>query len=101
MPHNDELSWDALCAKMSSLGDASVNNLTINRGSNRWWTVFKDGRSDADIATALGGGATAAKVAEVTAFFLAFKETYDFVNDVAGPVQGDRLADIRKFLTGR
>ena len=101
MVHVDEITWDSLTARMASIGGPVLNALTDGRAANRWWTAFKDGRSDADIATALGGGATASKVAQATSFFVALKDTYDFINDVASPAQGDRLADWRKFVTGR
>lgn len=76
---------------------ATVVIRTLNEALERYmeWQTFRAARSDADIATELGR--TESEVAELDACFSAFKEIYDFANNVASPTQGDRYYSMRVF----
>jgi hypothetical protein len=59
------------------------------------WQTFRESRSNADIAADLGK--TEPEIADLDSCFAAFKEIMDFVDNVASPVQGDRLYSLRRF----
>jgi hypothetical protein len=81
--------------------DAEMNAREVIRDLNKAleaytdWQTFRASRTDAEIATALGK--TESEIADLDSCFAAFKEIYDFANNVASPTQGDRLYSMRRF----
>ena len=95
MTYNADLNWSELSkdAAVHARQLQGVMRDALNAYDE--WQNFRNSRDNATIATALGR--TTAEVAEMDSCFSAFKEIYDFANNVASPSQGDRLFSMRKF----
>ena len=98
-----ELKWQEIVRAAEQRGRNLMIALRDANHVNDEWLSFKDGRGDAVLATYFdtgnGGrpGTVASDVADLKQVFESFKDVYDFCNNVASPVQGDRFADWRKF----
>ena len=70
---------------------------TLNEALEKYmdWQTFRAGRTNAQIAVALGRDE--ADIAALDSCFSAFKEMYDFANNVASPSQSDRYYSMRLF----
>ena len=95
MTYNADKTWDDLSATASSGSADMINVLYSGENLYQEWLSFSAGRTNAQIATALSR--TETEVAEMGAAFAAFKEIYDFANNVASPSPGDRFFSMRKF----
>jgi len=61
------------------------------------WLNFRDGRTDSDIATAVGSPAVTGWITDLRLAYKAMDEIYEFATNVASPAQGDRLDAFRKY----
>lgn len=95
MIYDPDMTWADLEGKAQREARSLLNGLKNGREVYREWLSFRDGRSDATIATALSK--TEAEITDLRKCFLAMDEIWDFADNVASPIQGDRLADLRKF----
>ena len=95
MPYDPDMTWSNW-VQVAQIGAHELLR-QINAGVNTYdeWQTFRAARSNADIATALGK--TEGEVADMDSCFAAFKEIYDFADNVASPTQGDRLYSMRMF----
>ena len=96
MPYDAEVNFLGLAADVEAKAKNLMHSSREARAAYRRWLKFRNGRTDADIATALSR--TEAEVTDVRLAYKAFNESHDFLSDVAGPVQGDRFAIWRKFI---
>lgn len=93
-------TWDDLSEALSI---ASENlRAAATRGLEEYeeWELFADGRSVSNIQADLVVEKTGLVNGDVTKMkdaFESFKDVYDFMNNVASPVQGDRFAELRQF----
>ena len=95
MAYNAELTWDELVKILASTCRNEIQQLEVGLREYNEWQSFRAGRTNAAIATALSK--PEADIANMDAAYSAFKETYDFANNVASPAQGDRLYSMRLF----
>lgn len=95
MTYNADLTWADLVTSLQNTGRNFSTSVREALNQYNEWQSFRAGRTDAAIATALGR--TAAEIADMDAAFAAFKVTHDFLDNVAGPVAGDRFFALRKF----
>ena len=89
--------WNDLVLQAVPLARRMIQTLNEGEEIYQWWQSFRDSRTDAAIATALGGTVTEADVAALSAVFDSVKECHDFANNVASPTQGDRFFQWRQF----
>jgi hypothetical protein len=92
MPYTE--TWGSLTGKAEQHARSTIRILNENLEAYNDWQTFRGGRSNADIATALG--VTETDVANMDACFSAFKAIYDHANNVS-PSQGDRFYAMRIF----
>lgn len=94
MAYNGDLTWGDLAYKAGQYAQNMIS--TLNESFNQYneWQSFRAGRTNAQIATALGK--TETEIAEMDACFAAMKELYDYANNQT-PSQGDRFYSMRKF----
>ena len=103
MTYNADVQWDDLVKSASLRGKQIMAALREAKDARAEWNSFRDGRSDATLATYFdtGGGGrpgtVEADVADLKQTFQSFGDTHDFCDNVASPVQGDRFSDWRKF----
>ena len=103
MTYNADVQWAELDTAVSQTSRVLMLAMRVGLEKRKDWDSFANGRSDSTLATYFdtGGGGrpgtTTADVADMRQAFVAFSEVYDFCNDVASPVQGDRFDDWRKF----
>lgn len=96
MSYNDDLTWDALSRDAQNAGRQLKTALLGGLEAYNEWQSYRAGRTNADIATALGAPVTEAWVVDLDSAFSAGKELYDYADNQT-PSQGDRLYSIRKF----
>ena len=103
MTYNADMQWDELAILARNSSNRIISTLREIKDARAEWNSFRDGRSDATLATYFdtgGGGRSGTVEADVAALksvFTSFGDTFDFCDNVASPVQGDRFADWRKF----
>jgi len=94
MTYNDDLTWTDLSKIAGQQAADLISTLTDGLNNYNEWQSFRAGRSNTDIATALGK--TDTQIAEMDACFSAIKELYDAANNVL-VAQSDRFYSMRKF----
>lgn len=94
MDYAGTLTWDELVQNLTNHSRNLRSNLYALLEEYNEWQRFRAGRTNAVIAIALA--VTETQVAEMDAAFAAFKEIFDFTNNVA-PSQGDRFFSLRQF----
>jgi hypothetical protein len=95
MAYDPDTGW-SVWSRQAEMGAREViDKLTRHIEVYNEWQTFREGRSDSDIASAMGR--TETEVADLDSCFAAFKEIYDFADNVASPTQGDRLYSMRRF----
>jgi len=103
MTFDKDMTWDDLARLAQQRSRAVINALNEAKLAQEEWNSFREGRTDAVLATYFDSGngsrpgTTAAEVAELKKVFTSFKDVYDFCDNVASPVQGDRFADWQRF----
>jgi hypothetical protein len=95
MPYDPDTGWSNWAREAEIHSREMINRLTLSVEAYNEWQTFRAARSNATIATDLGK--TETEIADLDAAFAAFKELYDFANNVASPTQGDRLYSMRRF----
>ena len=95
MTYNGDHTWASLSGEAGRVARQLQGYLRESQATYDEWQNFLAGRTDAEIVTFLGRSET--EIAEMHACYTAFKECYDFANNVASPVQGDRFYSMRKF----
>ena len=94
--YNAEMAWADVLSQASNAAGGAESYLYSGLRAYDNWQSFRAGRTNAQIATDLGGTATEAKVAEVDSMYAALKALYDYASNQT-PVQSDYLFSIRKF----
>lgn len=94
MAYDGDQTWDDLVGDLSVKARNFVHNLLLYHEAYNDWQTFRDGRTDAQIATALSRAT--ADVADLDAAYAAFKDLHDLANNVV-VAQGDRLFALRHF----
>jgi hypothetical protein len=103
MSYDKDKQWDEIVKTLQQKARALMNALREAKAAQEEWNSFRDGRSDAVLTTyfdsVAGGrpGTVEADVTELKQAHTSFKDAFDFCDNVASPVQGDRFADWRKF----
>lgn len=104
MTYVKDKTWAELASEATAAGTTAREALIHAKEAYEEFIRFRDGRSDATIAADLTAlqptGAptiTAAMVADLSASHQSSLEAYNFVTNVANPVQGDRMFGWRKF----
>jgi hypothetical protein len=92
--YNDDLTWVDLSKIAGQQAADLISVLLSANNSYSEWLSFSAGRTNADIAIALGK--TEKQVAELAACFAAFLELYNAANGAATST-ADRLYSMRKF----
>lgn len=94
MTYNADKTWADLSGQAGSIGRQVIS--IIDGGLNAYdeWQSFRAGRTNAQIATALGR--LEAEVADMDSCFAAFKTAHDAMNNTA-ITTGDYYFAIRKF----
>lgn len=95
MVYNTDKTWDDLVKELGSDARNAIQHLEVGLRQYNEWQSFRAGRDNATIATALTR--TSGEIAEMDAAYAAFKDLYDFANNVVSPTQGDRLFSLRVF----
>ena len=95
MAYVNEMTWDRWAGMAASLAQHMINSL--NNGLEQYlnWQTFRAGRTNAEIATALGK--TEADIAALDAVYGAVKELYDYADNDSGVYQADRFYQFRIF----
>lgn len=94
MTYNDDLTWADLSKIAGQQAADLISTLTSGLVNYNEWQSFRAGRTNADIATALGK--TTTQIAEMDACFATFLELYNAANNVATSTS-DRFYSMRKF----
>ncbi len=94
MTYNGDLTWGDLAYKAGQQAQNMIASLTAGLNEYNEWQSYRAGRTNAEIATALGK--TESQVAEIDACFGALKEMYDYANNQT-PYASDRFYSMRKF----
>lgn len=94
MTYNDDLTWTDLSKIAGQQAADLISTLLSGMNNYNEWLSFSAGRTNAEIATALGK--TETQVAELAACFSAFIELYNAANNVATSTS-DRFYAMRKF----
>lgn len=94
MTYNDDLTWTDLSRIAGQQAADLISQLLSGMNNYNEWQSFRAGRTNADIATALGK--TETQIAEMDACFAVFIELYNAANNVATSTS-DRLYSMRKF----
>ena len=95
MAYNGDHNWAYLSGEAGRVARQLQGYLRESQATYDEWQSFRAGRTDADIATVLGRPET--EIAEMDSCYAAFTEIFDFADNVASPVQGDRFYSMRKF----
>ena len=95
MTYNGDLIWNDLSNNAGRVARQLSGYMREALSEYAEWQSFRDSRTDAQIAVALGK--TEAEIAELDSCYAAFTEIFDFADNVASPVQGDRFYSMRKF----
>lgn len=95
MSYNADQTWTQLSNTAGS--SARLVNKQLRDGEEQYleWQSFLAGRTNAQVATALGR--TETEVSELAACFAAFHLIYTFADNGASPVQADHFYAMRKF----
>jgi len=95
MPYDPETTWPTWSNLAASHGSNAIRMIHEWEEVYQDWQTFRAGRTDAQLATALGK--TTTDIAAVDSAFAAFHVMYNSCNNVAGPVAGDRFYAWRVF----
>ena len=94
MAYDAEKTWADLVTTLGSAARNSIQHLEVGLRAWAEWNNFKDGRTNAQIATALGK--TEADIQAMSASFVALKRIHDFANgDTVANL--DYLSNLRDF----
>lgn len=94
MTYNADLTWTDLSVILKQHGGAVMQVLINGKAQYDEWQSYRAGRSDADIATALGR--TSAEVADMDAAFASLLNLYNYLTNVS-QTAGDHAFSLRKF----
>lgn len=94
MTYNGDLTWGDLAYKAGQQAQNMIASLTAGLNEYNEWQSYRAGRTNAEIATALGK--TESQVAEIDSCFGALKEMHDYANNQT-PFASDRFYSMRKF----
>ena len=94
MTYNADKTWENLAADAGYFAKSYIQILSNGNDAYNEWQSFRAGRTNLEIATALGR--TEAEVAEMDASYSAMKLIYDYANNQT-PTQSDYLYSLRKF----
>jgi len=94
MAYNADLTWVQLTAGAGFHSKTYLQVLTNGNEAYNEWQSFRAGRTNLEIATALGR--TETEVAEMDAAYAALKLLYDYGNNQV-PTQSDYFYSLRKF----
>ena len=95
MTYNADQTWATLSNEAGRVARQMQGYMRESQASYNEWQNFRNSRTDAQIATDLGK--TETEIAELDSCYAAFQEIFDFADNVASPVQGDRFYSMRKF----
>lgn len=103
MTYIGDETWAGLASDATAISAACREAVLHGKEAYEAFIRFRSGRTDqqvADALSALPGAAlvTLAQVQDLAAAHQAALELYNFVNNVPGPVQGDRMFAWRKFV---
>ena len=100
MPYNADTTWDTIINGIQSRAKVLIE-VTQNGGElYKEWLSFRDGRTNADIATYFtnaGRTTTEAEVTDLDNCFSAMLDQHSYADNGASPYQRDRYAALRKF----
>jgi hypothetical protein len=94
MTYNADLTWIDLSKSLGRHANLLYSSMVEGNKQYDEWQSFRAGRTNADIATALGR--TETEIAEMDAAYAAMKAIYDYANNQP-PTQSDYLYSLRKF----
>jgi hypothetical protein len=97
MAYNDDLQWSDLTGIAEHFAALLKDGLIGGAEGKKEWDSFRDSRTDAQIATALGVTETA--VADLNYMYTKMLDLYQFSNsaDPTGFSAEDRIGILRKF----
>jgi hypothetical protein len=94
MAYNVDLTWTQLTSDAGFHARTYLQVLTNGNDAYNEWQSFRAGRTNLEIATALGR--TEIEVADMDAAYAALKLIYDYGNNQV-PAQADYFYSLRKF----
>lgn len=95
MPYDPDSTWRDWALQAQIGAHEVLRQLNAGLDNYNEWQTFRAARTNAQIATDLGK--TEAEIADLDSCYAAYKEIYDFADNVASPTQGDRLYSMRRF----
>lgn len=96
--YTNEMTWDQWASVLTNKGKSGITLIDEMLIPYKKWYSFSYGKTDAQIAVALGK--TEADIVKLKYGFSALKDFYDAMNNVA-VVARDRKADLIEFVDVR
>lgn len=94
MTYNADLTWTDLSRDTQNASRNAINVLTQGLTAYDEWQSFRNARTNAQIATALGRAES--EVADMDSAYAALLALYNYANNQT-PTQSDYLFSLRKF----
>lgn len=94
MTYNADKTWIEISGEAGTMARSLIQIVDLGLNHYDEWQSFRAGRTNAEIATALGR--TETEIAELDSCFAAFLTAHNALNNVA-ITQGDHYYSLRKF----